>query len=221
MDGGSRDPNANRDESPCGAVRRSSPTTCRSSCRRRAMARPRPHGSGLTSAMNGPGMVLIRPPPTIGLPSIARASIPPATCTAIRAGCTPTAILASTSSFGPAASARSPAWPISGASSSTSSRLNARSSPRRPSSASPGSTPSRRRGVADRRTSGCGSGRFTPDRSSMTWRASVWSTAGTRPASSLLRPGGPMARRRRCPAALGLGGLPHPAGPSVRPLPRR
>ena len=42
------------------------------SCRRRAMARPRPHGSGLTSAMNGPGMVLIRPPPTIGSPSIAR-----------------------------------------------------------------------------------------------------------------------------------------------------
>ena len=103
--------------------------------------------------------------------SIARASIPPTTWLATKAGCMPTAIPASTSSIGQAASARSPAWPTSGASSSTSSRPKARSSPRRPSSASPGSTPSRRRGAAGRPTSGCGSGRRAPSRSSMTWRA--------------------------------------------------
>lgn len=64
-----------------------------------------------------PGSALVHLPPAIGSASIARESIPSATCKTIRAGCTPTAILASTRSFGRAASARLPAWPISGASS--------------------------------------------------------------------------------------------------------
>ncbi len=71
--------------------------------------RPRRRGSGPMSAMSGPGSALIRPPPAIGSLAIARASIPPTTWLATKAGCMPTAIPASTNSIGQAASARSPA----------------------------------------------------------------------------------------------------------------
>ncbi len=69
-----------------------------------------------------------------------------------RAGCTPTAMPGSRISIAPAPSARSPAWPMSDASSSTSTGRRARPSPKRPSPGSPSSTPSRRRPEARRLT---------------------------------------------------------------------
>ena len=70
------------------------------------------------------------------------------------ASCMPTAMPASTTSTAPAPSARSPAWPTSAASSSTSIARRPRRSPRRRSSASPGSMPSRSRPAAPRPSAG-------------------------------------------------------------------
>ena len=100
--------------------RQSSRMTRRCRCWPPAPARPRPQGSGPTPGTSALGAAMPRPPPGIASQATARVSTRRITSHASAAGCMPMVMPASRTSTAPTPSARSPAWPMCGASSSTS-----------------------------------------------------------------------------------------------------
>ncbi len=107
--------------------------------------------------------------PGIASPAIGKASTRRITSPAIAAGCMPTAMPDSRIFTAAVPSARSPAWPMSGASSSTSTARRVPRSPKRPSAGSRNSTPSRKRPEVRHRMSGSNFARHMPPRSSTIW----------------------------------------------------
>ena len=97
-----------------------------------APARHRPRGSGPMPATNGPGAAMPGPPLGIASRVIVGATTPRTISTGSAAGCIPVAMPGSRTSISQALSARWPVWPMSGASSSTSTDRKALRSPKRP-----------------------------------------------------------------------------------------
>ena len=167
----------------CWQDRRSSRTIPRSRCLRPAPERPQRRGCGPMGATSGLGMATPLPPAGIASRPIGRASTRRIISQVTGAGCTPMATPGSRTSIGPATSTRSPAWPMSGASLSTSTGPRDRPSPTRPSGASRSSMPSRRRHGDRRRTDVSRSARRKRRRSSTAWNAGCTSNCRRSPAS--------------------------------------
>lgn len=91
-----------------------------SACSHPAPAKPRPPASGAKPATSVHGAGMPRPQPGIGSPATGKACTQGTTSPDTGAGCMPMAMPGSRTSTDPGASASSPAWPISDASSSTS-----------------------------------------------------------------------------------------------------
>jgi hypothetical protein len=163
----------NRWPMPSGAMfsppRRSLPMIRRCRCWHPALARRRPPGSGPMSATSVPGAGWPHRPHGIGSPATAKASTPRTISPASEAGCMPMATPGSRTCIAPAPSARSPAWPMFDASSSTSTDPKPPRSPKRPSAGSRNSMPSRKWPEAPRRIAAPTSAVSMPPRSSTIW----------------------------------------------------
>ena len=143
--------------------------TRRCRCSLPAPARPRRLGSGPMPATSVPGVGMLHPQLGIASRATEGANIPRTISPASVAGCTPMAMPGSRISIDQATSAKLPAWPMSGASSSTSTGRRAPPSPKRLSAGSPGSTPSRRTPEGPRQVAVPNCEETTLPRSSTTW----------------------------------------------------
>jgi len=140
-------------------------------------------------ATNGRGAALHHPPPGIASRVIGRASIPRTISPNSAAGCMQTDMPGSRTFTARAPSARSPAWPMSGASSSTSTARRAPPSPKRPLPGSRNSMPSRRRPEGHRQIAALNCEAPIPPRSSTIWSAGLpCNSPRSQPNPRLLRP---------------------------------